>query len=147
MNTKLLLAKLFALLGTLLTLGPIALMLVTGVIGSIQSGQLRVDFLMVAELGIFVIAGALLLLAASLLAKAYIKHIGWTIAAAILVIFGGQAFAMLSGLASGRVVPEQARGWMAVVIGMIILFNLLVATLGVLGVRLLKKLFTTPPLV
>ncbi len=144
MKTRMVLAKIFAIAGTLLVLGPIVFMLVTSVAGSVRSGSFRCDYMLPAELGLFVLIGMALLLTAAILAKMFIKPIAWTIGAIILLLVGSQLLAVVIGLASGRVQPEEAPIGMAVVIGSLIAFDAAVTLMGVFGILLICRLFKTP---
>ncbi|MDO8914902.1 MAG: hypothetical protein Q7W16_02315 [Coriobacteriia bacterium] len=64
------LTKGLAIAGTLLVWSPIVAMLVTSIPGSVRSMRFRLDWLMPAELSPLVAVGAILLLAAVLLARA-----------------------------------------------------------------------------
>jgi hypothetical protein len=135
--------RIFAVAGTVLLLFPILFMLVTGVVGSIQSGQILCDYMLPAELGIVVIVGAAILLVAAILSKKFIKPIAWTIGATIVLIVTCTGLAAASGLASGRVSETDVPGVLAVVIGSLIAYDVAVAVLGVLGIFLTIALFKT----
>jgi hypothetical protein len=141
MKTRRLLAKIFSITGTALVLGPILFMLFTCVVGSIQSGSFRCDYMLPAELGIFVLIGMALLLTAAILVKMFIKPIAWTIVAIILLLVCGQLLAMASGLATAQVEPEEAPIGMAIIIGSLIAFDAAVTLLGVFGCMFICKLF------
>lgn len=143
MKTKAILAKVFAIAGTVLVWAPILLMLVTGVVGSIAAKTLLMDYLMLAELFYVVVAGLILLFLASLLGRALAKWIGFTAAFAVIVLAVSLLLAQITGLATGAI---AAVGWPYVlVIGLIILYNVLVLCVGVFGLMLIKALFRKQP--
>ncbi len=141
MGKKLVLSKILAITATVLLLFPILFMLFTGIVGSIQRGQLMVDYMLPAELGILVIIGAACLLVASILAKKYVKCVVWTLVATVVMILGCTGLAAASGLASGRVSETEVPGIMAVVLGALVAYDVAVTLLGVLGILLTVALF------
>lgn len=136
---KMILSKIFALTGTILLLAPIAFMLVTAAVGSIASKQLRFDYLMLAELFVFIACGLILLLAAGILSRHFVKWFAWCSAAALAALAGGQLFAAVSGLAASS--GAQGGFSRGVVTASITVFNLAVAALAILGILLVLKLF------
>lgn len=143
MKTKSVLAKVFAIAGIVLVWAPILLMLFTGVVGSIAAKTILLDYLMLAELFYVVVAGLILLFLASLLGRALAKWIGFIAAFAVIALAVSMLLAQTSGLATGAI---AAVGWPYVlVLGLIILYNALVLCVGILGLRLVKKLFRKQP--
>jgi hypothetical protein len=135
------LTKGLAIAGTLLVWSPIVATLVTSILGSIRSMQFRLDWLMPAELSPLTAVGALLLLAAALLARA---RRGWVltgIGISIGTIAAGSVIAQVSGLASGEVQPETAVVPWAMVLTAIGGYVAGVVVLGVAGILLLRDLF------
>jgi hypothetical protein len=141
MGKKLLLSKILAIAATVLLLFPILFMLFTGVVGSIQRIQLLMDYMLPAELGFAVIAGAIGLLVAAILAKKYVKCVVWTLVATVVLIAGCTGLAAASGLASGRVSETEIPGVLAVVMGSLIAYDVAVTLLGVLALLLTIALF------
>ena len=141
MGKKLLLSKILAIAGTVLLLFPILAMLVTGIVGSLRRGWIMVDYMLPAELGIVVIAGAASVLVAAILAKKYVKCVVWTIVATVGLIAACTGLAAVTGLASGRVQTPEVPVIYGIVIGALIAFDVAVALLGVLGILLSKALF------
>ncbi len=85
------------------------------------------------------LAGALLLSWAARRARSHGKLIGWGLGAAVLFLVGGQALAVVTGLASGAIEPA---GWpLAVCLTSIALYSLAVIEIGIAGVLLVKKLY------
>ena len=139
MKSKSVLTKVLAVAGTVLVWLPILFTVAISIIGTISRRMLRFDYLMPAELFPVALVGALLLLWAALRARSQRKLIGWGLAAAVMFLVGGQAFAVISGLASGAVEPT---GWAwALVLTSIALYSLAIIELGVAGVLLVRKLY------
>jgi len=134
------LAKLFALIGTLLTAGPILFMIATGIVGSIMRKQLLMDYLIPAELFIAVLSGALLLLIAALIKHTCVKSIAWGFGITVAAFVATMLYTMLSGLASGDIEPN-GMAFVFALVG-IIAYDLAVAELGVAGIVLCSKLLT-----
>ena len=131
--------KILAIVGTILVGLPIVAPIIFGLTRLIRSGRFMVDYLMPAELGFLVLAGALMLLWAAIRARAYIKWIAWSIGIAILLVVGAQWLAIATGLADGTT-PEG--GWQsAVVYGGIIGYDLAVISILIAGILLIRKLF------
>jgi len=133
------LAKIFAVSGTLLLLAPILFMLVTALVGSVVGKALRFDYLMLAELFPIVALGLVLLVLASITSRILPKWIGWSSAAALILLAASLLFASTSGLSSGAQ-SIQSGAFIIVVIG-IALYNLLILGIAILGILLVKKLF------
>ncbi|MFA0815250.1 MAG: hypothetical protein ACC608_05630 [Anaerofustis sp.] len=134
------LAKLFALVGTILTAGPIVFMFATGIVGSVMRKQLMMDYLIPAELFIAVLSGALLLLIAALMTHTCVKSIAWGFGIAVAAFVATMLYTMLSGLASGDIEPN-GMAFVFALVG-IIAYDLAVAELGVAGIVLCSKLLT-----
>ncbi len=144
MKTKETLAKVLAVVGTVSVWLPIAAPIVFSTILFVQRRIFRFDYLMPAELGLFAFGGGIVLLIAAFLARANWKFIAWGLGVALVTIVGGQALAVVTGLASGEIEPV---GWpWALVLGSLILYTLAVIEVGVGGVRLLRDLFKRPAL-
>jgi hypothetical protein len=137
------LAKIFAVCGTLLLLAPILFMLVTAVVGSIARKALLFDYLMLAELFPLVALGLVLLVLASITSRILPKWIGWSSAAALILLAASLLFANASGLSSGT--GSVQSGAVAFVIVGIALYDLLVLGIAILGILLVKKLFQKQP--
>jgi len=82
-----------------------------------------------------------LLLWAALLAHSHRGLIGWSLAIAIGLLVGGQALAVVTGLASGETEPT---GWSwALVLASLVAYILSLIAMGVGGLLLLRDLFKT----
>lgn len=133
------LTKFLAIAGTVLTWIPILAPFTFGILFFIRSGQFHFDYLMPAELFFVALAGAALLLWASLRARAYRKVIAWGLGLAILLLVGSQVIAVVTGLASGATEPT---GWQwMLVLGMLIVYAMALIMIGVGGILLLRDLF------
>jgi hypothetical protein len=134
------LTKILAVTGTVLVWLPIVFTVLTGTIGTIASRVLRFDYLMPAELFPLALVGGLLLLWAAYRARSQMRPIGLSLGAAVLFLFGGQAIAVVTGLASGA---REATGWPFVLaLGSIVLYTLAVIKTGIAGVSLVRKLYS-----
>jgi hypothetical protein len=131
--------KILAAVGTLLAWFPIAATIALSAIVAIARGVFRLDYLMPAELFPAALAGGGLLLWAALRAHARRAFIGWGLALMVGLLIGGQALAVVTGLASGAIEPA---GWpWVLVIASLIAYTLTLAAIGIAGVLLLRDLF------
>ncbi|MDD4261801.1 MAG: hypothetical protein ACOX7N_10990 [Lawsonibacter sp.] len=138
MEQKDVFTKVLAVAGTVLVWIPILFTIITAVIGTIRDRVLRFDFLMPAELFPVALVGALLLLWAAQRARSQRKLIRWGLVAMVVFLFGGQAIAIVSGLASGAVEPT---GWpWALAISSIALYTLALIEVCIAGVLLVREL-------
>jgi len=133
------LTKILAIGGTVLTWLPLLTPLVLAFFALATRGRFMFDFLIPAELFIVELAGGLLLLWAALRVGSQKKWIGWSLAAAVVLLFAGQGLAVGTGLASGAI--EPAGPWFILVLGSFILFDLALVAVGVGGILLLRDLF------
>ena len=130
--------KIIAGIGTILVWIPVFFTVLTGVIATIATGTLLVDYLMPAELFPLVLIGASLLLWATIRAGAYRKFIAWSLVVMACALAGTQGAAVLTGLASGE---TEAAGWPLVLVASFL--TLYIAALiahCITGILLLKKL-------
>ncbi len=131
--------KILAIVGTILVGLPVVAPIVFGLLRLFRGASFLVDYLMPAELGFLVLAGALMLLWAAVRVRAYIKWIAWSIGLAILLVVGAQWLAVVTGLADGSTLEG---GWQsAVVYAGIIGYDLAVISLLVAGIQLIRKVF------
>jgi hypothetical protein len=126
-------------IGTILVWVPILAPFLFGLWAFLQRGMFRFDYLMPAELfGVAFLGGALLFWA-SLIVKKYRAIIGWGLLVAVLLLVGGQALAVVTGLASGA---RPAEGWpFFFVIASLVIYTLAVIEVGVGGILLGRHLF------
>lgn len=143
MEKRTVVARVLAIAGTVLVWLPILAPAVFAVIAGIQRGRFLVDYLMPAELFPLVLAGGALLVAGALLARSRRWLVIASLAAAVLLLVGTQAFAVVTGLASGAV---EATGWRwAVVLAGTIGYIAAIVVLGVGGALLIRDTFRKPP--
>lgn len=130
--------RILAITGTVLLFLPVLTTILTGTFISIARHRLRVDYLMPAELGLLAVIGGGLLLLAAILSRTRLKQILVIYLVMLLMLFGSQAIAVWTGLASGA---REASGWpFILVIGMLVVYALLTVVLGFAGVQLSKDL-------
>lgn len=133
------LTKVLAVIGTVFAWLPILATILTGGIVSVVRGEFQVDYLMPAELFPAVLTGGALLLWAALRARTRWALIAGSLGAAIVLWFGMQALAEVTGLASGR---TEAVGWpWLLVLGALALYTVSVVVLGVAGALLVRGLY------
>ena len=128
-----------AVIGSVLVSLPIVAPVIFSLLLYASERIFRFDYLMPAELFLFVLVGGALLLWAALRARLRIKHIAWSLGLAPAVLIVGQAIALLTGLASGAAEPV---GWRwNLVLAFLVLYDLIVIALAVGGFLLVKDLF------
>lgn len=133
------LSKGLSIVGTVLVWLPIAFTLLTALVGSLASRHLRFDYLMPAELFPVALVGGLLLLWAAWRARSRHKPVALGLGAMVLLLVGGQALAVVTGLASGATQPG---GWAwALVLSSLALYSLALVWVGVTGVMLIRELY------
>lgn len=144
MENKGTLTKLLAIAGTVLVWFPILAPILLTTIFFIQEQIFRFDYLMPAELGLFAFGGGILLVVAAIRARSHVKLIGWGLGIAFVMVVGGQAIAVATGLADGTTEPG---GWQWVlVLGSLIAYTVAVVAVGVGGILLVRNLFQSHPL-
>ncbi len=142
MKYKYVLTKILAISGTILVGLPVVAPIVFSLFRLVQSGRFMFDYLMPAELGLLVLGGAALLIWAAIRAHSRVKFIVWSAGLAVFTVVGGQALAVVTGLADGST-PESSP-WMAIVLSLIIAYDLLVMLLFVVGCLLCRDVFAKP---
>jgi hypothetical protein len=131
--------KTLALVGTIFVTLPVLAPIILSIIQLISSGNFLFDFLMPAELGWPAIFGAGLLIWASIRSRFHLKRIIWCTGIAIILVFGSQWLAVITGLASGRI---DTTGWQYImVVCSMIGYDLAVIGLAVSGGLLCRHLF------
>lgn len=139
MPAKIAFARLLAIVGTAFAWLPVAMTVLTAVIGSLQNHTFLCDYLMPAELFPAALLGGLLLLGAALWTRRRRALIGGSLGAALGLLVLGQGLAVLTGLASGRAEPT---GWrMGVVLAALAGYVVALLALEVGGVLLTRDLF------
>jgi hypothetical protein len=139
MEKKSVFTRILAILGTVLAWLPILAPILFALGAFISVHLFRFDYLMPAELFPVALTGGLLLLWAAIRARSQRKLIGWGLGTAVALLFGGQALAVVTGMASGTIEPP---GWlMGIVLGMVVAYALALVAVGVGGILLLRQLF------
>jgi len=142
MEKRGMLTKILTIVGTALVWFPILAPVLLSVALLVKERVFRFDYLMPAELFLFALAGGGLLIWAALRARLRWRLIGWGLAIALGLLMGGQALAVLTGLASGETEPVGL--WFALVLASIVGFSLALVGIGIGGLLLLRDLFKTP---
>ena len=124
-----------AVIGTILVWLPILIMLITSIIGSISAQMFLMDYLLPAEFFFVELIGWVLLVAASLMTQVMKIPVLITAILTPAALIIAMLVASLSGLMSGAI---EAEGfiWM-LILGMIGVYDILVAVMGVLGIKLI----------
>jgi len=139
MKKNIALTKVLAITGTVIVWLPIIAPIMFS-LGLIISKQIfRFDYLMPAELFPAVLVGSGLLIWAALRAQSRLRLIVWGLGIAISFLAGGQALAVVTGLASGKIEPTGL--WWALVSTSFILYSTAIMTIGIGGILLLRDLF------
>lgn len=124
-----------AVIGTILVWLPILIMLITSIIGSISAQMFLMDYLLPAEFFFVELIGWVLLVAASLMTQVMKIPVLITAILTPAALIIAMLVASLSGLMSGAI---EAEGfiWM-LILGMIVAYDVLVAVMGILGIKLI----------
>ena len=139
MEHKNVLTKALAIGGTVLVWFPILAPILLSLIMFSVRGRLLFDYLMPMELFLFALLGSGLLLWATLRAHSRVKFVTWGIGIAVFMFFGVQAFAEVTGLASGETEPV---GWIwGIAIASLVVYILGILLVGTGGALLLRDLF------
>jgi hypothetical protein len=134
------LTKFLAISGTVLAWLPVLAPIIFSVIGYLQVQKFHYDYLMPAELFPVALAGGGLLTWAAIRMRAWLKLIAGSLLAAALLLVASQATAIYTGLASGA---TPASGWQwAVVVSLLIGYDIAIVLVAVGGLMLLFELFT-----
>lgn len=129
--------RVLAVIGTVLVWLPIIAPLVLAVTFAVTQGRWLLDYLMPAELGVLVLLGSGLLIIAAVRAHQSAKPLVLALVAAVGLLVGSQAVAVVTGLADGRIAPA---GWQwALVLTLYAGYALMVILIDVLGVRLTRR--------
>ncbi len=139
MKEKNVLTKILAIAGTALVWFPILAPILLSVVFIITNHVFRFDYLMPAELFLFALVGGGLLIWAALRAHSRQRLIGWGLGIAAGLLVGGQALAVVTGLASGE--TEPVGWWWILVLASLVFFSLALVATGVGGILLSRDLF------
>jgi len=139
MKKKNTLTKILAVVGTILVWLPILAPILFSLIRFLEMGGFMFDYLMPAEGFPLVLVGGGLLIWAAIRAKSQVRWMAWMLGIGIVLLIGGQALAVVTGLASGETEPT---GWQWVlVLATIAGYTFTVIGMGSGGIRLIKDLF------
>lgn len=139
MDTNKNLIKGIVVIGTVLVWLPLLLPLFFGLASLVVTGKFRLDYLMPMELFLLVLVGGLLLVWAAWNERAHLTLVGWSLGTAVVMLFGSQGTAVITGLASGAT-PVGGWQWL-LVMTMLVIYILAVAGLGLGGLWLIRDLF------
>lgn len=139
MPKKDVLTQLLAIAGAALVWLPILTPVVLSAVRLITRPVFQFNFLMPAELFPAALLGGILLIWAALRARSRRGLILGAFGAATGALVGGQALAVVTGLASGA--TEPAGVWWALVVASLVVYSLAVVVLDVAGILLLRDLF------
>lgn len=131
--------RMLSITGSLFAWFPIVALVVITVVGYLHGGTLHVDYLIPGEFFPAALIGGGLLIWAAIRAGIRRKLVIISLAAAVLMLFGSQALAVATGLATGKMEPVGI--WWVIVLGMMGVYTLMVIVLGVAGCLLVKDLF------
>jgi hypothetical protein len=131
--------KILTIAGTALVWFPILAPILFSAVVLIRERIFQFDYLMPAELFPAVLVGGGLLVWAALRARSRRGIIGWGLVAAAVLLMGGQALAVATGLASGETGRESV--WFTIVLAAMAVYSAAVVVTGVGGVLLLRDLF------
>lgn len=137
------LTKFLVVLGTVLLVFTVLAPTVLAFVALFSSGRFLFDFLFPAEVFPFVLIGSALLIGAAIRARCYRRLMIWSVAIGMILLFGGQALAVVTGLASGEIEPRGI--WWGLALGSIIGFDLAVVTTMIGGFLLLRSLYRPQP--
>jgi hypothetical protein len=135
--------KALAMAGTALAWFPILAPFALGLVFRVARGWFRFDYLMPAEFFPSALVGGGLLLWVAIRVRSNRRLIGWSLAAAVCMLVGGQALAVLTGLASGE--SEPVGYWWALVVLSLVVHVVSMAVMGAGGIRLLREQFSPRP--
>jgi len=132
--------KILAIAGTVLVWLPLLAPVVFSLLLLFRAHIFRFDYLMPAELFPLVLLGGGLLIWAATRARSWLRVIGGSMLAAVVLLAGSMVVAQVSGLASGAI--EPAGIWWVITLAGIILFILALVVTAIGGILLLRNLFS-----
>jgi len=142
MEKKHTITKILAIAGTILIWLPLLAPVLLSAVLLLTERMFRFDYLMPAELFPLALVGGGLLLWAALRARSHRAQIGWGLAVAVVLLFGGQVLAVVTGLASGEI--EPAGWWWILVLSSLAVYSLALVIVGLGGALILRDLFKGP---
>ncbi len=140
MESKNLITKIMAIVGTVLVWVPLVAPVVFSVMAFAENRHVfRFDYLMPLELFPVTLVGAALLIWAAIRARSQVKLICWSAGVVVAMLACGMLLAVGMGWASGRTEPGGA--WFAVAQISIVVYCLAVVALGIGGILVNCNLF------
>jgi hypothetical protein len=133
------LSRILATVGTVLVWIPVLAPIFFSVVALAVGRRFRFDYLMPAELFPVALVGGGLLLWAAIGTRLRRALIAWGLGLAVGLLMGGQALAVVTGLASGEREPTGV--WWALVVASLVVYTLALVAMGVGGALLLRDLF------
>jgi hypothetical protein len=131
--------KILAVVGTGLVWLPILAPILFSLVRFLESGRFMFDYLMPAEGFLLVLVGGGLLTWAAKRARSQVRWFAWMLGIGVGLLIGGQALAVVTGLASGEIEPT---GWQwFLVLAAIAGYTITVIGMGIGGIQLIKNLF------
>lgn len=135
--------KILTIVGTILVWFPLLAPVIFSAVRLLQARRFLFDFLMPAELFPFALAGSLLLLLAAFRAHLRRGLISWGLIIAVIMLVGGQALAVVTGLANGE---TAMGGWQwALVLTTLVIFVFALVAVAAGGILLLWDLYKPTP--
>jgi hypothetical protein len=130
--------RISTIIGAFLILAPVTFMLIVAIPPLVKEGLIHIDYLIPLEVFpvVFLGAGVLTLIACKV--NIHKKKVCSFVIALILMFFGGQYIAVITGLADGSA-PAKGLAFLIVVISMII-FDVLTIIIGIYGVSVYRQL-------
>jgi hypothetical protein len=136
------LTKFLAIAGMVLAWLPVLTPVLLSLAVLIRAHRFLFDYLGPAELFPLVLVGGGLLLWAAIRARLRRRLIAWAFGITAVSLFGSQALAVATGLASGETEPT---GWpWVLVLALIVAYDVAVVAIGVGGALLVRDLFGRP---
>jgi len=137
------LARVLAVLGTVLVWLPVAFMLLTAVVGSVREGRFLCDYLLPGELFPLELVGGVLLVVAAARSRWGLKPIAWSAGAMVALLAAVAGVSALTGIGSSPAEPSRWRIYL--LWGLYAGFCAALLSLGVGGIRLWRHLFQRAP--
>lgn len=130
--------KITTIIAVFLLLSPIAFMLLTAIPTLVNLQMIRIDYLIPLEVFPIVLTGAGILTLIACKTNIYKRKICTLVVLLIVMFFGGQYLAVITGISDGS---ASATGWafITVVISMIA-YDILAVIIGIYGIRVYKHL-------
>jgi hypothetical protein len=135
--------RILTITGTVLVLLPVVAPTVFAFAALFTRHQFLFDFLMPGELFPVVLIGAVLLLICAFLRKEHRALISGLFSAALILLFGSQGLAVITGVADGSTAEGTWQFYL--IVGLFILYDLVVIAIGVFGIFQIRKVFQTTP--